>query len=165
MLDRACVPCRLRGNSSSLSKDNGVTMGCSLLTEEGFLRANSSKPVAMTVMRTSSLMDSSMTAPKIIFASESTLLVIILAASSTSYIPKSLPPVMLNSTPLAPSIETSNKGDSIAALAASIARFSPLPRPIPIKAEPASAIMLLTSAKSTLISPGVVTRSATPCTP
>src|SRR3989338_4997467 len=128
-------------------------------------RAISSKPVAITVMRTSSDIASSITAPKIILASLSTLLVIILAASSTSYIPRSLPPVILNKTPLAPSIETSRSGESIACLAASIARFSPEPRPMPMSAETESDITLFTSAKSTLISPGVVTRSAMPCTP
>ncbi len=90
---------------------------------------------------------------------------IILAASSTSAIVKSLPPVILNKTPLAPSIDTSKSGEEIAVLAAVIARFSPAPIPMPIRAEPAFIIIVFTSAKSTLISPGSVIKSEIPCTP
>ena len=44
-------------------------------------------------------------------------------------------------------------------------RASPRADPIPIKADPAPAITLLTSAKSKLIKPGVVIKSVIPCTP
>ena len=43
---------------------------------------------------------------------------------------------MLSNTCLAPSIETSNNGEEIASLVASTVLFSPLARPIPIKAAP-----------------------------
>ena len=60
-------------------------------------------------------------------ASESTDSVIILAASSTSNMLRSVPQVMLNSNPLAHAIESSRSGLSIAHLAASTALFSPEP--------------------------------------
>ncbi len=50
-------------------------------------------------------------------------------------------------------------------MAASTARFSPAALPMPISAEPAFCIIALTSAKSTLISPGMVMISEIPCTP
>ena len=56
---------------------------------------------------------------------------------------------------------TSN-GELIAEVAASIALPSPEPRPIPISAEPDDSITALTSAKSTLISPGTVMISEIP---
>ena len=49
--------------------------------------------------------------------------------------------------------------------AASRARFAPDPHPMDIQAGPALRIMVLTSAKSTLISPGTVTSSAIDWTP
>ena len=52
-----------------------------------------------------------------------------------------------------------------AARAASAARFSPWPTPMPISAEPASRMIVRTSAKSRLTSPGTVIRSVIPCTP
>ena len=45
------------------------------------------------------------------------------------------------------------------------ARFGPLAMPMPISAEPASFMIVRTSAKSRLIRPGVVIRSQMPCTP
>jgi hypothetical protein len=65
--------------------------------------------------------------PKIMLASPSTDSVIIFAASSTSNIDKSVPHVILKSNPLAHAIDNSNKGESIAALAASTALFSQEP--------------------------------------
>ena len=50
-------------------------------------------------------------------------------------------------------------GLEIAALAASSARFSPEPVPMPIRADPVSLIMVRTSAKSTFINPGTVINS------
>jgi hypothetical protein len=98
----------------------------------------------------SSLID----AQKIIFASISTDSVIILAASSTSNIDKSVHHVTLNNNHFAHAIDNSNKGESIAALAASTALFSHEPYQIHIKAEPAFFITEVTSAKSTFIKPG-----------
>ena len=77
----------------------------------------------------------------------------------------SAPPVILRTTPRAPSILDSSSGEVIAWMAASRARDLPEPSPIPISAEPASAITVRTSAKSTLISPGMVIISEIPCTP
>jgi hypothetical protein len=105
-----------------------------------------------------------MVAPKIIFASVSTDSVIIFAASSTSNILKSVPHVILKRSPFAPAIESSKSGESMADLAASEALFSHDPYQIPIRAEPAFLITDLTSAKSTLISPGFVIKSETHCT-
>ena len=68
------------------------------------------------------------------------------------------------STPVAPWISSSRSGDRIASSAAARARFSPLARPIPINAEPASFMMLRTSAKSRLMIPGTVITSLTPWT-
>ena len=65
----------------------------------------------------------------------------------------------------APSIEVSSSGDSTACTAASIARCSPTPMPIPSSAVPASDMIVRTSAKSRLIRPGSVIRSEMPCTP
>ncbi len=87
------------------------------------------------------------------------------AASLTSYIVRSALPEIVNKTPVAPLIESSSNGLSIAARAASLARSSPLALPIPIKAEPACLMIALTSAKSTLTKPGTVITSEIPCTP
>mmetsp|Transcript_311 Transcript_311/g.410 ORF Transcript_311/g.410 Transcript_311/m.410 type:complete len:283 (+) Transcript_311:339-1187(+) len=53
----------------------------------------------------------------------------------------------------------------MAAMAASSAEVFPIPVPMPIKAVPASAMTLLTSAKSTLIRPGRTMISDIPTTP
>ena len=74
-------------------------------------------------------------------------------------------PVMLSSTPRAPSIADSSNGLEMAALAADTARSSPLAWPMPIRAEPALDSTILTSAKSVLIRPGVVIRPVMPDTP
>ena len=103
-----------------------------------------------------------MLVPKIMLASASADSEIILAASSTSTMVRSLPPVILKRMPLAPSMEISRRGEAMAERAAAWALFSPTPVPIPMRADPASAIIVLTSAKSTLISPGVVIRSEMP---
>ncbi len=124
-----------------------------------------SKPVAMTVTLTSSLMESSMTAPKMMLQLASAALEMTSAASLTSNRPRSGPPVMLSRMPVAPSTEASSSGDEMAALADSEARFSPLATPMPMSAEPASFMMALTSAKSRLMRPGTVIRSVMPWTP
>ena len=103
-------------------------------------------------------------APKITLACESIDSVITRAASWISSIPRSSPPAMAKSTPLAPVIETSRSGELIASLAASSARFSPEDTPTPMRAEPAFSITERMSAKSTLMIPGIVMRSEIPST-
>ncbi len=120
------------------------------------------KPVAITVILIASFIFSLITAPKITFASGSADPVIIFAASATSCIPNPTPPVTVKSIPLAPSIDCSSNGLDMAILAASSPRFSPLASPSPIIADPASFIIALTSAKSTLINPGIVINSEIP---
>jgi len=88
---------------------------------------SSSNQVATTVIFNSPLYSSLIVAPNIIFASGSTISVIILAASSTSYIDKSVPQVILNNNHFAQAIDNSRSGESIADLAASVALFSPEP--------------------------------------
>ena len=119
----------------------------------------------MTVIFTSPFFKlSSLTVPKIILAFGSTDSVIILAASWISNIPKSAPPAIEKRTPFAPFIEISKRGEFIAIFAASSALFSPLAVPMPIRAEPASVMIALISAKSILIIPGMVIRSEMPST-
>ncbi len=79
----------------------------------------------MTVTLTSSRIRSSMTVPKMMFASGSAASLITSAASLTSNRPRSLPPVTLNRMPRAPVMLTSSSGLMTAARAASTARFSP----------------------------------------
>ena len=122
-------------------------------------------PVAITTTRMSSPSASSITAPKITFAFWSAAPVTTSAASLTSNRPISEPPVMLSRIPVAPSIDDSSSGEETALRAASAARFSPEAVPIPISAEPASLMIVRTSAKSRLTSPGTVIRSVIPWTP
>ena len=104
--------------------------------------------------------------PKMMLASSSTSSLIRLAASSISNKVMSEPPVMLINTPLAPCIEqSSSKGFDKACSAALTARFSPSASPVPIMALPLSSIMLLMSAKSKLINPGINIRSVMERTP
>ena len=62
-------------------------------------------------------------------------------------------------------MEISRSGEAMAVRAAVAALFSPTPVPIPISELPALVIIVRTSAKSTLMRPGMVIRSAIPCTP
>ena len=66
---------------------------------------------------------------------------------------------------MAPSTDSSSSGLEIAAFAASAARFSPPETPMPMSAEPASDMIVRTSAKSRLMRPGIVMRSVMPWTP
>ncbi len=106
-----------------------------------------------------------MTAPKITFAFWSAASVTTSAASFTSKSPMSGPPLMLSSTPVAPSIDDSRSGDDTAMRAASPARFGPSASPMPMSAEPASRMIVRTSAKSRFTRPGTVMRSVMPWTP
>src|SRR5450759_1154368 len=59
----------------------------------------------------------------------------------------------------------SSRGLATASRAASAARVSPLPKPMPMRAAPWPDMIALTSAKSRLIRPGNTIRSLMPCTP
>ena len=89
----------------------------------------------------------------------------VLAASLTSHSDRSRPPVIESRMPWAPSSVVSSSGEEVAFSAASTARLSPVPMPMPSSAGPASDMIVRTSAKSRLIRPGSVIRSAMPCTP
>ena len=106
-----------------------------------------------------------MTAPKMTLAFWSAALVTTSAASFTSNNPMPGPPVTFSKIPVAPSIEASRRGDETAARAASAARFSPDAMPMPINADPASRMIVRTSAKSRFTRPGTVIRSVIPWTP
>src|SRR5439155_484514 len=67
------------------------------------------KPVAMTVMRTSSPRAGSITAPKMMLASSWAASCTMRAASSTSCSERSVPPVKLMRTPLAPAMAVSSR--------------------------------------------------------
>ena len=75
-----------------------------------FAPGSLSNPVAITVIIISSSRLLSITAPKIMLASGSTLLCTNYAAVFTSCNPKSSPPVMFIITPFAPSIDVSSNG-------------------------------------------------------
>ena len=103
---------------------------------------------------------SPLTVPKIILASSCAVLVISVAASSTSARVISSPPVILIRICRAPSIlVSSRRGLEIAFSAASIALFSPTALPLPIIALPILPIMVFTSAKSKLTNPGMTIKS------
>ena len=106
-----------------------------------------------------------MVAPKMMLASGCTASATSAAASLISNSPRSEPPAMESRTPWAPSMLASSSGLETAISAAATARSSPRAEPMPIRAEPASAITDFTSAKSRLIRPGVVIRSVMPETP
>ncbi|OLL71220.1 hypothetical protein Ae168Ps1_5723 [Pseudonocardia sp. Ae168_Ps1] len=124
-----------------------------------------SNPAAITVTRTSSPRESSITVPKMMFASGCAASWTSDAASWISNSPRSEPPAIESSTPCAPSIDASSSGELMAFSAACTARPSPREDPMPISAEPAPDITDLTSAKSRLIRPGVVIRLVMPWTP
>ena len=124
-----------------------------------------SKPVAMTVIRISSPIDSSTTVPKMMFASSWASAWIIDEASLISWMVMLGPPVMFSRTPRAPwMVLSSRSGEEIAFCAASTARLSPLAVPVPIRASPICDMTFFTSAKSRLISPGTMIRSEIPLT-
>ena len=116
-------------------------------------RGRPPKPVAIAVTRTSSPIDSSMTAPKMTFAFESAAFVTTCAASSH------LGEAEIRATrdveeDSGRALDGRSRGAArrIAARAASTARLSP--RATPMSAEPASRMIVRTSAKSRLMRPG-----------
>ena len=119
----------------------------------------------MTVIITSSPRRSLKLVPKMMFASGSAAARISSAASVTSNRLRFDEPVMLKRMPWAPWMLTSSSGLAIAWRAASTARFSPVARPMPMSADPASFMIARTSAKSRLIRPGIVMMSLIPWTP
>src|SRR5215213_10542481 len=130
------------------------------------VRLGRSKPVAITVTRTASPIVSSTTAPKMMFEFWSAAPWMISAASFTSNRPRSVPPVMLRRMPVAPSTDCSSSGLDTAFLAASAERFSPDASPMPMRAEPASCMIVRSSANSMLMRPYFVIMSVmhlTPC--
>ena len=95
-----------------------------------------------------------MTDPKMMLASGSAASAIRLQASFISASVRSGPPVMLSRMPVAPLIDTSSSsGELMACCAASTARLSPEPRPVPMSARPMPVMIVRTSAKSTLMRP------------
>mmetsp|Transcript_71383 Transcript_71383/g.195663 ORF Transcript_71383/g.195663 Transcript_71383/m.195663 type:complete len:396 (+) Transcript_71383:42-1229(+) len=127
--------------------------------------AGTSKEVATTVTAISSPYSSSTEVPKMMLASSATMLPMTDATSFTSCSDMSELPVIVKTTPLARSIGKSSRGDETAARAASRARVLPKPRPMPMSAGPASVMTERTSAKSTLIRPGLTTMSEMPVIP
>ena len=89
----------------------------------------------------------------------------VLAASLTSSMVMSGPQVMLMSTPLAPSMDTSSRSGLVMAfMAASLALPSPRAMPVPIMARPDWPMTAFTSAKSRLMRPWTMIRSEMPLT-
>ena len=122
-----------------------------------------SKPVAITVIFTFPVRFGSITAPKMMLASSCAASWITHDASLTSRSDRSGPPVTLMMTPRAPCTESSSRsGLEIARLAACMARSSPSATPVPIMATPVPAMIVRTSAKSRLMSPGTRIRSEMP---
>ena len=136
-----------------------------MLSSFRLIRSMLGSPVAMIVTQISSSILGSVTIPKMMLASGSTDSAMTPAAFWTSLSVILAPPVMLRSTPRAPSMLTSSIGLLMALLAASTARSAPCAEPMDIHAGPAPVIIVLMSAKSRLISPGTVTSSAMDLTP
>mmetsp|Transcript_16444 Transcript_16444/g.35245 ORF Transcript_16444/g.35245 Transcript_16444/m.35245 type:complete len:314 (+) Transcript_16444:652-1593(+) len=110
-------------------------------------------------------MVSSICAPKMMLASGSAISKMASAAAFTSCSVISLEPVMVKTMPVACAIGKSMRGEETAATAASRARVLPSAVPMPMSASPESPITACTSAKSTLMSPGLMMMSEMPTTP
>mmetsp|Transcript_13636 Transcript_13636/g.57320 ORF Transcript_13636/g.57320 Transcript_13636/m.57320 type:complete len:252 (-) Transcript_13636:498-1253(-) len=119
----------------------------------------------MIVTWISPLYFSSTTDPKMTFASGSARLVTTSETALISCNVRSVPPVMLNTIPVARSMLCSMSGAEMAAIAASSARFFPCATPTPSIAVPLFFITARTSAKSMLTNPETVMMSEMPCTP
>ena len=97
------------------------------------------------------------------FASSSAASCTMHDASLTSTSERSGPPVMLMITPRDPFTDApSSSGLEMARRAASIARSAPSAMPVPIIARPIPAMIVFTSAKSRLMSPGTRIKSEIP---
>ena len=130
-----------------------------------FGRSCSPRPVATIVTFRSSPISASITVPTTTVAWSDANSSTMLPTSVNSPMLRSGPAVTFTRIPRAPCRSTSsNSGLRIADSAASRARPSPDDRPVPIMAIPISDITVRTSAKSTLIIPGRMMRSAIPCT-
>ena len=138
-----------------------VIVGCCATT----VFPSPSKPVAITVTQNCPVRSGSTEAPKMILASAVAASRTIAAASVTSTSPRSSPPAIESTMPLAPRISRPSSGDAIARLAASMPRLAPLAMPTPMSAFPDVCMTVRTSAKSRLIRPGRVIRSQMPWTP
>src|SRR5918999_279847 len=152
-------------SSSSGSPRTGISCGRAAKLGRASRGPNLSNPAAITVTLHSSPRASSITAPKMMLASGCAARVMVSAARLASWRPRSEPPAIESSRPLAPSIDASSSGEEIAARAASSARFSPAAPPTPINADPAFVSTVRTSAKSRLMRPGVMIRLVIPSTP
>mmetsp|Transcript_19139 Transcript_19139/g.32904 ORF Transcript_19139/g.32904 Transcript_19139/m.32904 type:complete len:312 (-) Transcript_19139:203-1138(-) len=108
---------------------------------------------------------SSTTAPKMMLQLGSARPVTTSDTRLTSCKVRSFPPEMLNTMPVARSIDLWIRGALVAASAACVARSLPDALPIPNMAVPLLHMMAFTSAKSTLTKPGICTISLMPCTP
>ena len=97
-----------------LGEDEGPVKGSFVSDILGVGLSVTGKPVPINVIRISFSIFWSVTVPKIILASGSTTEEIVWDACSISLIDRSDPPVILNKTPLAPSIVCSNNGEDIA---------------------------------------------------
>src|SRR5690348_7641085 len=123
-------------------------------------------PVAITVTFTASSIDSSRTAPKMMFALSAAACWTMLEASCTSWSVSALDPVMFSRMPCAPLMDaSSSRGLAIAILVASMARLWPRPTAVPITAYPMPSMIVLMSAKSRLMMPVMVMMSEMPWTP
>ena len=122
-------------------------------------------PVAMSETRNLPSRSGSMVCPKMKRTLSSSCLRISSTAPCTSKAPMSSPPEMLSRMLFAPEIEMpSSSGFSSAASTAYCERCSPSPSPVPMTALPISLMTVLTSLKSRLMYPRLVTRSVMPRT-
>mmetsp|Transcript_61533 Transcript_61533/g.148197 ORF Transcript_61533/g.148197 Transcript_61533/m.148197 type:complete len:409 (+) Transcript_61533:464-1690(+) len=139
-----------------------MTSGCEMAADS---RPPPGSEVATRVTEISSPKVSSTEVPKMMLASSETISEMSVATSLTSLSDMPALPVIVKTTPLASAMGKSRSGDETAASAASTARVGPKPRPMPMRALPAPVITARTSAKSTLMRPGLMTMSARPMTP
>ena len=101
--------------------DEGVLKGSFVSEILGVGLSDTGNPVPINVIRISFSIFWSVTVPKIMLAFGSTTEEMVCDDCYISLIDRSDPPVMLNKTPLAPSIVCSKSGEEIAISAASIA--------------------------------------------
>src|SRR5579862_6579380 len=152
-----------RKDGTSTSPPSSATTGRENVRVLGRCRP---MPVATTVTHTWPVSRSSTVAPKMMFVSSVAAERIASAASLTSISVMSSPPATESRMPVAPVISSSMSGERSARSAASFARPSVADeKPMPMSAVPELLMIVRTSAKSRLMSPGSVMRSVMPCTP